>query len=611
MTTPPARTDAAPAQPVTNLVDSSTPVTRAHRIFEDMKRPSEEVDLSDDDLEVIGDRAELSKLSGGRWLWMEAAPTERQRKLVSQGRLHLFGTRGAVSALTFGEEGSLSFRRRFVHTRRERITAASQAFRRNAEDTLWSGLGMLDEYGMHENHATAVYPMGDGRILTQSEGSRPMLLSEEAGTDNDLQVIGPVGDFSDTDPTAPWFRTPYTSKPIGRLLLPDIAGSRWPTTNGPTHPSVDRDSGMVYLPVRREYARPVPVDSAAARARARRFGVLQAYLHTVVWDPATDRTVRVDIRDRNGRKIRIRWGLHQSMVDDRYLVIVDSGFPAEHRQFGPVGRLAKEAAARRHRPSGWAPGYTGVLPLKTRIYLVEKSELNQRLDAAWASGSKRIEPVRAQHFDIDGSCIHAYSGRTPGSMALLVTETFDPSEWMGATDEHLDGGRVNSIMRGFGHGDWAPGHVQYAHFKNGEVTTSEKQPLAPGGQFAAEAWGEPTDMLQCTSQGVWPELLTKRVTGLYPDPEPQGPLRTARVARHSGEGILDYHDTPWGFPFGSAESGTHLMVGLKYAGPERSEDRLLFYRRDDLSRGPVAEVRSKQPGALAVRLGLHGHYRRA
>ncbi|GEM_PF-2701488 len=593
--------------------DAKGPTKRALRIFEDMKQASVEVDLGDADLEVRGDRSELKAMRGGRWMWMEAAPSPKQLKLVNKGLLHLFGTRGGISALSFHRDGSLSFRRRFVTTRRERIAESSASFREKSDATLWTGLGMIDEFGMHENHATACYPLPGGRVMTQSEGSRPMLLNEDAGAENDLSPIGVLGDYSDSDPTAPWHRTPYTFAPIGRLLMPDIAGSRWPTTNGPTHPGLDPESGAVFFPVRRDYLRPLPLDTRAQRARARRFGVIQANLHTVVWDSRTGASVRVDIRDRNGRRARIRWGLHQCMVDDRWLVVVDSGFPAEHRQFGPLGADAK-ASAGRNRGDGWGPGYTGVLPLSTRIYMIEKKELLERLDTAWATGSKRVKPVTAHHFDVPGSCIHAYSGREPGAMALLVTDSFDPSEWIAANDVHLGGEKVDPILRGFGHGDWKRGHVQYVRWtpEKGlvKVNRPQDQQLFPGGQFAAEPYDEPTKSLQCTSQGAWPELLVKRVRRLYERGETDVPLRTARMALHDEGRVVDHHDVPWGFPFGSAESKTHMMVGLKYAEEDQVVDRLMIYRRNDLGRGPVAEVRSKRPGAFGIRLGLHGHYRR-
>jgi hypothetical protein len=599
---------------VTTPIESPGPVLRARRIFESMKQESREVDLGHAELEVRGDADELKSLRGGRWVWMEAAPDERQAKLVGAGKLHLFGTRGAVSALTFGRDGELSFRRRFTRTRRERITDANASFRDQSNRSLWTGLGLIDSYGMHENHATAVYPLPGGRLLMQSEGSRPMLVNDDPDGANDLAPIGALGNYSDSDPTAPWYRTPYTSKPIGRLLLPDIAGSRWPTTNGPTHPGIDLENGHAFFPVRRDYARPARVDSAAARARVRRFGLIYAYLHTVVWDWRDDRMVRVPIRDRNGRQVRVRWGLHQSIVDSEYLIVIDSGFPAEHRQFGPVGPEARAKAARFRRPRSWGPGYTGVLPHKTRIHMIRKKDLVARLDTAWTSGCRRVSAVQADQFEVDGSCIHAYTGSEPGSMALLMTTTFDPSEWITYEDKHPGGEPVHASMRGFGHGDWATGHVQYVEWTKERgrrlVNEPKEQTLIPGGQFAAEPYDDPIQTLHCTSQGVWPELLTQRVMDLYPDPPPSGPLRTSRLALHSAGGVRSTYDMPWGFPFGSAESEKHLMVGVKYAEEDRVVDRLLFFRRDDLARGPVAEVRSKKQGALNIRLGLHGHFRR-
>jgi hypothetical protein len=240
--------------------------------------------------------------------------------------------------------------------------------------------------------------------------------------------------------------------------------------------------------------------------------------------------------------------------------------------------------------------------------MIRKKDLDDRLTTGWTSDRARVSPVRALSFDVPGSCMHAYSGSEPGAMALLMTDSFDPSEWLTEGDIHLDGTPVAEVLQGFGHGDWRPGHVQYVRFtaRGGAefVNDPVDQPLFPGGQFAAETYGEPTSSLQCTSQGAWPEVLIRRVLAAYPDREVFGPLRTARVAQHSEGRILSSHDVPWGFPFGSAESESHLLVGMKYAAEDRVVDRLFVYRRDDLARGPVAEIRSRVPDAMKIRLGL-------
>lgn len=335
-------------------------------------------------------------------------------------------------------------------------------------------------FGMRNLANTAPVALPDGRLLCTYDGGRPWEI--------DPATLAPLTAVGLLD----------TYRPMLPPLVPGL--SFFPPQLVTAHPALDGAEGQLYLC---NYGPRIEGSDIRGFARILR------------WDGRSE-PVATELEDETGRPLVFQQTCHQIQVSRGHLVLQDGAFALEAEQLGGGSTTRAQ------------------MPVSV-FYLVRKADLQ----AGGRARARRVEiPVESVHFLLDYE-------ETDGGLTLLVPHTgsVDPSEWLRAEDEDLEGRPLPPESLGLPVGpadlSFVARHVidtQTGQVRHSRALHSER--LFGLALFTAdERRGPRLGQRYFATLGFEPRALPRRIAEVYRE-QPHRQLPLSALPRHTLPGRL-------------------------------------------------------------------------